>query len=372
MDRRGHRRPARRWQRAAAGVGDRSRQRTGVHAPQGSYSPATQRIDAALDAAGLRAPAVSRTALLGETVQYGHDGVRDRRACAAGTPATTSRSSASRARCTRSATTCSTACCRRSTGRARLRGAGDLADRAAVLGRRQPQEDAGGWRPADPSRRRSASCSRQFRRAAESAVLKAARTLERRRPVDGGQARRSRKAGRAVPGHDAGAQVLAWCRRSPRCDGMALGGGCEFIMHCDRAVAALESYIGLVEVGVGLLPAGGGCKEFAHARGAGRQGRRRVRRSCRRISRRSRWRRSSRARSTRARWATCAPTDRIVFNRYELLDVAKAEARALAEAGYRPPLRPRTSRSPAAPASRPSRCCSSTCATAASSRRTTT
>ena len=44
---------------------------------------------------------------------------------------------------------------------------------------------------------------------------------------------------------------------------MALGGGCEFIMHGDRTVAALESYIGLVEVGVGLLPAGGGCKEFA-------------------------------------------------------------------------------------------------------------
>ena len=45
--------------------------------------------------------------------------------------------------------------------------------------------------------------------------------------------------------------------------GMALGGSCEFVLHCDRTVAALESYIGLVEVGVGLLPGGGGCKEFA-------------------------------------------------------------------------------------------------------------
>ncbi|HEY5310068.1 MAG TPA: 3-hydroxyacyl-CoA dehydrogenase/enoyl-CoA hydratase family protein, partial [Casimicrobiaceae bacterium] len=45
--------------------------------------------------------------------------------------------------------------------------------------------------------------------------------------------------------------------------GMALGGSCEFIMHADRVVAAFESYIGLVEVGVGLLPAGGGTKEFA-------------------------------------------------------------------------------------------------------------
>jgi 3-hydroxyacyl-CoA dehydrogenase len=44
---------------------------------------------------------------------------------------------------------------------------------------------------------------------------------------------------------------------------MALGGGCEFVMHSPRAVVALESYIGLVEAGVGLIPAGGGCKEFA-------------------------------------------------------------------------------------------------------------
>lgn len=45
--------------------------------------------------------------------------------------------------------------------------------------------------------------------------------------------------------------------------GMTLGGGCEIAMHSDAAFAAAESYIGLVEVGVGLLPAGGGTKEFA-------------------------------------------------------------------------------------------------------------
>ena len=45
--------------------------------------------------------------------------------------------------------------------------------------------------------------------------------------------------------------------------GRALGGGCELMMHCDGVVAAFESYPGLVEVGVGLIPAGGGCKEFA-------------------------------------------------------------------------------------------------------------
>ncbi len=45
--------------------------------------------------------------------------------------------------------------------------------------------------------------------------------------------------------------------------GRALGGGCELIMHCARVVAAFESYPGLVEMGVGLIPAGGGCKEMA-------------------------------------------------------------------------------------------------------------
>lgn len=45
--------------------------------------------------------------------------------------------------------------------------------------------------------------------------------------------------------------------------GRALGGGCELMMHCAAVVAAFESYPGLVEVGVGLIPAGGGCKEMA-------------------------------------------------------------------------------------------------------------
>ncbi|WP_418647917.1 3-hydroxyacyl-CoA dehydrogenase/enoyl-CoA hydratase family protein [Thauera butanivorans] len=45
--------------------------------------------------------------------------------------------------------------------------------------------------------------------------------------------------------------------------GLALGGGCEFAMHAARRVMALESQLGLVEVGVGLIPAGGGCKELA-------------------------------------------------------------------------------------------------------------
>ena len=45
--------------------------------------------------------------------------------------------------------------------------------------------------------------------------------------------------------------------------GRALGGGCELMLHCSAVVAAFEAYPGLVEAGVGLIPAGGGCKEMA-------------------------------------------------------------------------------------------------------------
>ncbi len=51
--------------------------------------------------------------------------------------------------------------------------------------------------------------------------------------------------------------------------GRALGGGCEIVMHSQHARVHAESYIGLVEVGVGLVPAGGGCKELLLRLGAG-------------------------------------------------------------------------------------------------------
>ena len=44
--------------------------------------------------------------------------------------------------------------------------------------------------------------------------------------------------------------------------GLTLGGGCELNLHCDRVVAAAETYMGLVEFGVGLIPGGGGTKEM--------------------------------------------------------------------------------------------------------------
>ncbi|OQX08974.1 MAG: 3-hydroxyacyl-CoA dehydrogenase [Thiothrix lacustris] len=46
--------------------------------------------------------------------------------------------------------------------------------------------------------------------------------------------------------------------------GMALGGGCEILLHCDALQAHAETYVGLVETGVGLIPGWGGCKEMLH------------------------------------------------------------------------------------------------------------
>jgi 3-hydroxyacyl-CoA dehydrogenase len=119
---------------------------------------------------------------------------------------------------------------------------------------------------------------------------------------------------------------------------MALGGGCEIAMHCDRIVAALESYMGLVEIGVGLLPAGGGCKEFA----------RRIAEAAPDNNLNPFLIKAFQTIAT-AKVATSGQeakdlgflraSDSVIFNPNELLYVAKAQARAMAEAGYRPPLK---------------------------------
>ncbi len=123
-------------------------------------------------------------------------------------------------------------------------------------------------------------------------------------------------------------------------DGLALGGGCEFIMHCDRAVATLESYIGLVEVGVGLIPAGGGCKEFALRAVADAKGGDLspfLQKYFKAVAMADIGRSAEHAREI----GYLRPADKVVMNRFELLEIAKAELRALAAAGYRPPLKPR-------------------------------
>jgi 3-hydroxyacyl-CoA dehydrogenase len=117
---------------------------------------------------------------------------------------------------------------------------------------------------------------------------------------------------------------------------MALGGGCEILLHSDAVQAHAETYAGLVEVGLGLIPAWGGCKEMLH-----------------------RWATLGRlpkgpmppvgkafeliSTATVAKSAAEAkemlllrPDDGITMNRYRLLADAKAKALALAE-NYTPP-----------------------------------
>ena len=118
--------------------------------------------------------------------------------------------------------------------------------------------------------------------------------------------------------------------------GLALGGGCEFLMHCDRVVAALESYIGLVEVGVGLIPAGGGCKEFAlramtEAKGGD------LLPFLRPYFEAMAMAKVSRSAEESKQLGHLKASDVIVFNANELLYIAKAQVQALAETGYRPP-----------------------------------
>jgi 3-hydroxyacyl-CoA dehydrogenase len=123
-------------------------------------------------------------------------------------------------------------------------------------------------------------------------------------------------------------------------DGLALGGGCEFSIHCARIVATLESYIGLVEVGVGLLPAGGGCKEMAQRAAAEARGGDlfpHVRRYFQQIAMGEVAKSAEIARDM----GYLRASDRIVMNRFELLHVAKQEALALTATAYRPPLQNR-------------------------------
>ncbi|MFU2487078.1 3-hydroxyacyl-CoA dehydrogenase/enoyl-CoA hydratase family protein [Thauera sp. WH-1] len=122
--------------------------------------------------------------------------------------------------------------------------------------------------------------------------------------------------------------------------GMALGGGCEFAMHAAHRVFALESYVGLVEAGVGLIPAGGGSKEFAlqaHAlaqRAAGGDVFPYIQTAFQTI-----------AMATVAKSALEAVQlgfgragDDVVFNAHEILHAAIRRARAMAESAWRPPL----------------------------------
>jgi 3-hydroxyacyl-CoA dehydrogenase len=120
--------------------------------------------------------------------------------------------------------------------------------------------------------------------------------------------------------------------------GLALGGGCEFQMHTARTVAHLESYIGLVEAGVGLLPAGGGLKEFAvrasQAAGPGGD----VFAQLKPLFENVAMAKVSASGIEAKEMGLLRKDDIVAFNAYELLHIAKQQALALAETGYRPPM----------------------------------
>jgi 3-hydroxyacyl-CoA dehydrogenase len=116
--------------------------------------------------------------------------------------------------------------------------------------------------------------------------------------------------------------------------GLALGGGCEVCLHVARVQAAAETYMGLVELGVGLIPAAGGSKEVL-LRATGRSAQPRALQSMFETV-------------ALAKVSTSAPdarrlgylrdTDGITMNRQRLIADAKAAALSMALHGYQPPL----------------------------------
>lgn len=121
--------------------------------------------------------------------------------------------------------------------------------------------------------------------------------------------------------------------------GIALGGGCELAVHCAKRVAAMETYVGLVEVGVGLIPGGGGLTYIARRAAESAQGVT----NANLLS----FLTEGFTAAAMAKVGTSAlesrklgyllDTDVIVPNKDELLYVAISEARALADSGYRAP-----------------------------------
>jgi 3-hydroxyacyl-CoA dehydrogenase len=120
--------------------------------------------------------------------------------------------------------------------------------------------------------------------------------------------------------------------------GLALGGGCEMALHSSKRVASIESYMGLVEVGVGLIPAGGGLKEAA-LRAANEAKGTDILQFLKTGFTNAAMANVSKSALEAKAMGYLKEDDVIVFNAYELLHVAKVEARAMFDAGYRPPLR---------------------------------
>jgi 3-hydroxyacyl-CoA dehydrogenase len=124
--------------------------------------------------------------------------------------------------------------------------------------------------------------------------------------------------------------------------GLALGGGCEMVLHGDRVQAAAESYIGLVEAGVGLIPAAGGTKEVV-ARAAEQMppGSNDHLPPIQRAFEAIGFAKVSGSASDAMRLGYLRATDAVTMNRERLIADAKAHALQRVAEGYQPPA-PRT------------------------------
>ena len=125
--------------------------------------------------------------------------------------------------------------------------------------------------------------------------------------------------------------------------GLALGGGCELALYCARRVAHIESYMGLVEVGVGLIPGGGGLA-YGARRAAEEQS---AAPEAYLLHFLSKYFMSagtaavSKSAIEARRMGYLLAQDTTVFNIHELLYTAVREARAMHDAGYRAPVKAR-------------------------------
>jgi 3-hydroxyacyl-CoA dehydrogenase len=118
--------------------------------------------------------------------------------------------------------------------------------------------------------------------------------------------------------------------------GLAIGGGCEICLHADRIQAAAETYIGLVEVGVGLIPAGGGTKEMilrANASAGSGDAQSFLREAFETIG----FARVSTSAADARRLGYLGDVDGITMNRERLIADAKARALSRVAEGYAPP-----------------------------------
>jgi 3-hydroxyacyl-CoA dehydrogenase len=128
--------------------------------------------------------------------------------------------------------------------------------------------------------------------------------------------------------------------------GMALGGGCEISLHAASRQPHAELYMGLVEVGVGLLPGGGGCKEMllravdsaASIRPDGRGESVELMEAMKKIFEIVATGKVSTSAEEARGMGFVSTSDRITMNRERVLSDAKARAMELARAGYEPPI----------------------------------